>query len=125
VRSSQHLLAVFARRLRRAGCGISEPTFPNQHQIADVNDRIGQISQDSNRIAPEKKIQEHDDAAGDTPVPERHRDHALALSFRCPPLDEKTHREGGGPNQAENHEIIPVEAKKTMFVAEPRRGNKG
>ena len=117
-------LAVFPRRLRRAGRGKRETAFTNQHQIANVNDRVRQIRQDPDRIAPEKKIDKHDDAPGDAPVPERNRNHAFALAFRCPPLHQKAHRKCRRPDQAEDDEIIPVQTENAMFPAEPCYGNK-
>ena len=61
-------------------------------------------------IAPEKKIDKHDDASGDAPVPERNRNDAFALAFGGPPLHQETHRECHRPDQAEDDEIVPVQA---------------
>src|SRR6202022_1235089 len=112
-----------ARMLRRRRSGIGELFFPDEHQIANVNDRVWQVGEDANGIAPKKKIQKHQETATDAPVPKRNRDDAFALTFRRPPLDQKTHRESGVPDQAEDHEIIPVQSEEAMFLAVPRRGD--
>ena len=69
----------FARRLRGCGSGESEPAFTDQHQVANVNKGVRQISENADRIAPENEVNAHEGAAGDAPVPERNWNHAFAL----------------------------------------------
>ena len=110
-------------RLTRAlrGCCRGEGKLAplNQDEIADVNERVRKISKDPDRVAPKNKVKTHDDAAGDAPVPKRHRDHAFALSFRGDPLHDETHRKNEIPDQAENEQITPIEAKEAMFPTDP------
>ena len=49
----------------------------------------------------------------------------VALAFGGPPLHQETHRECHRPDQSEDDEIIPVQAKKPVLPAEPRYGNEG
>jgi hypothetical protein len=105
--------------LGRCGRGESKPALPNQHQIANVNERVGEIRQNANRISSENKIETHEDASGNAPVPERYWDHAFALPLRGKPLDEETHREKSVPYEAEDHEITPIETKEAVFLSDP------
>src|ERR1043166_1808736 len=111
-----------ARTLR--GRCRSERKFAslNQNEIADVNERVRQISKDADRIAPKHKVKTHDDTAGDAPAPKRHRNDAFALSFRRDPLDDETHRKNEIRDHAENDERATVETEKAMLVAEPGDG---
>src|SRR5579864_2485844 len=112
-------LFVFAWTLRR-GCGrVSQFALTNQHQISNVNQRVWQISQNSYGVAPEDEVRTHDDAAADAPVPKRNRDYTLSLFLRGVPLHKETHRKRRVSNQADDHEIIPVQTKEPMFLAEP------
>jgi hypothetical protein len=72
-------LASFARLLRGRGGGQCKLAFPDKYQIADVYHRIGEIGQDADRVTLEDEVEAHDHAPGDAPIPERDRDHALAL----------------------------------------------
>jgi len=92
-----------ARMLRGCGCCESEPAFPDQHQIANVNERVRQISQNANRISSENEVKAHNYAACDAPVPERYWNHTFALPLRGHPLDKETHREKSVPDKAEDH----------------------
>src|SRR5438046_10509521 len=100
--------------LRRTSGRISELSLTNQHEIANVNDRVRQIRDHPDRVAPEKEIQEHDDTAANAPVPERNWNDALTALFRGVPLDKEAHRKGQVSNQSKDHEIIPVQPKETM-----------
>src|SRR5439155_11151960 len=110
--------------LRGRGGGEGEFAFPDQHQIADVNQRVRQIRQDANRIAPENEVNAHEGASGNAPVPERHRNHAFALPFGGDPLDKETHREKGVPNEAKDHEITPIQTKESVFLPDPGDSDK-
>ena len=109
----------FAGMLRRRGGGEGKFAFPDQHQIANVNQRVWEISENSNRIAPENEVNAHKNASRDAPVPKRYRNHAFALPFGGDPLHKETHREKSVPDEAEDHEITPIEAKKPVFFADP------
>src|ERR1700719_886642 len=118
--SSPLQLRSLFRVLRRCCGGWRALTFTNQHQISNVNDRIWQISEDTDRIASKKKIKKHDDAAADAPIPKRNGNDAFTSSLRFEPLHEKAHSKGGVSNQAEDHQIVPVQTKKAMLLAGPR-----
>ena len=68
-----------AGMLRRRGSSGSRAALSDQHQIANVDQRVGKIGEDADRIALEDEIKAHDHAAGDAPIPKRDRDHAFAL----------------------------------------------
>jgi hypothetical protein len=105
--------------LRRRRSSESEFAFPNQHQVSDVNKGVGEIRHDSNRIAPEDKVDAHQRASRDAPIPKRDWDNAFALSLRREPLDKETHREKSVPNKTEDHEITPIQSKKPVFFSDP------
>jgi hypothetical protein len=63
-------LSGFVRLLRRSSGSERKLALPDKHQVADVNDRVRQISENADGISPEKKIQKHHDATGDAPEPE-------------------------------------------------------
>jgi hypothetical protein len=117
-------LLYFARVLRRRGGSESKFAFPDQHQIANVNHRVRQIRQDANRIAPENEVNAHERASGNTPVPERYRNHTFALPFGGEPLDKETHREKGVPNETKDHEITPIKTEEPIFLSDPGDSNK-
>src|SRR5438034_9946575 len=112
-------LSDFSRLLRGRSCGESKLAFPDKHQVTDVNQRIGEIGQDPNRIPFENEVETHDHAAADAPIPERHRDHAFTLPLRREPLNEKSHRENSVPDKAEDDEITPVQTKEAIFLSDP------
>src|SRR5438552_12685153 len=112
-------LVNFTRLLRGRGCGKSKLAFPDKHQIADVNQRIGEIGQDPNRIPFENKVETHDHAAADAPIPERDRDHAFLLTLRREPLNQESHRENCVPDETEDDEITPVQTKEAIFLSDP------
>src|ERR1051325_483431 len=91
----------------------------NQDEVANVNERVRQIREDTDRIAPKHKVKTHNDAPGDAPVPKRHGNDTFTLSFRGDPLDDETHRKNQVSDQAENDEIIPVQAEEAMLPADP------
>src|SRR5206468_12374161 len=111
-------LAGFAWVLRRRGSGESELAFPDQHQIANVNERVWKVSQDANGIPSENEINAHEDASRDAPIPERDWDHAFALSLCSEPLDKESHRENSASNEAKDHEITPIQTTEKVFLAE-------
>src|SRR5216117_1870455 len=106
--------------LRGRGRRECELAFSDEHQIANVNQRVWEISQNSNRVPPENKIKTHQHASGNAPVPERDWNHTFTLSLGGHPLDEKTHREKSVPDEAENHEITPIETEKSVLLPDPR-----
>jgi hypothetical protein len=106
--------------LRGRGRGERELAFSDQHQIANVNQRVWQIRENADGVATEDEVHAHEHAAGNAPVPKRYWNHAFALSLRGHPLYEKTHREKSVPDKAENHEITPIEANKPIFFSDPR-----
>ena len=110
--------------LRGRGRGKREPAFSDEHQVANVNQGIWQIRENSDRIATENKVHAHEHAAGNAPVPERYWDHTFALPFGSDPLHEKPHREKSVPYEAQNHEITPIEAKKPVFFSDPSNSDK-
>src|SRR5206468_440318 len=91
--STANVLARFAWMLRGCSSSESELAFPYQHQIANVNKRVWKVSQYADGVRPENKIQAHQHASGNAPVPERAWDDTFALSLRGEPLHEETHRE--------------------------------
>ena len=101
-----------------------EPTFPDKHQIANVNQRVREIGQDANRIAPENEVNAHERASGNAPVPEGHRNHTFALPFGGEPLDNETHREKGVPDETKDHEITPIQTEEPIFLPDPGDGDK-
>jgi hypothetical protein len=109
--------------LGRCGRSESKPAFPNQHQVSNVNKRVWQISENPNGISSENKIETHEDASGNAPVPERYWNHAFALPLRREPLDKETHREKSVPYEAEDHEITPIETKEAVFFTYPGDSN--
>src|SRR4029077_20736730 len=56
-----------ARMLGRCGRGESKPAFTNQHQIANVNQRVWEISENPNGIASENEVNAHENASGNAP----------------------------------------------------------
>jgi hypothetical protein len=117
-------LSGFARVLRGRGSGESKLAFTDQHQVANVNKRVREISQDADGIASENEVQAHERASGDAPVPERNWNYAFTLSLGCDPLNEETHREKSVPDKAENHQVTPVQAKESVFFADPGDSDK-
>src|SRR5215472_9807734 len=105
--------------LRGRGRGEREPAFSDEHQVANVNQRVWQIRENADGVATEDEVHAHEHAAGNAPVPERNWNHTFALSLRGHPLNEKPHREKSVRDEAENHEITPVEAKKPVFFSDP------
>jgi hypothetical protein len=105
--------------LRRRRSGKGEFALPNEHQVADVNKRVGEIRKNPNRIASKNKVNAHEYASRNAPVPERDRDNAFTLSFRGDPLDEKPHREKSVSNEAKDHEITPIQTKKSVLLPDP------
>jgi hypothetical protein len=103
------------RRRRGSKC---EFALPNQHQISNVNKRVREIRENSNRIASKNKVNAHEHATGNAPVPERDWNYAFALPLGGEPLDEETHREKSVPNEAEDHEITPIQSKKPVFFSD-------
>src|SRR5258707_7954428 len=101
-------LSGFAGMLRRRRGGERELAFSDEHQVANVNERIWQICENADGIATENKIHAHQHAAGNAPIPKRYRNYTFPLSLRGDPLNEKSHREQGVPDEAENHEITPI-----------------
>jgi len=110
--------------LRRGSSGESELAFPNQHQIANVNQRVWEVSQYADGIPSENKIQAHQHASGNAPVPERDWDDTFTLSLRGEPLDKKTHREKSVPDKTKNHNITPIQTKESVFFSDPSDGDK-
>jgi len=78
-------LSRLTRVLRRRRGSESEFALPNQHQVTNVDKRVREICENPNRIASENKVNSHEHASGNAPVPERDRDNAFALSFRGEP----------------------------------------
>jgi hypothetical protein len=111
--------------LRRRGSRESELAFPYQHQIANVNERVWKVSQDTNRIASEDEVEAHERASGNAPVPERYWDDTFALSLRGEPLDKETHREKSVPDKTENHNITPIQTKESVFFSDPGDSDNG
>jgi hypothetical protein len=111
--------------LRGCSSGESELAFPNQHQIANVNKRVWKVSQYADGIPPENKIQAHQHASGNAPVPERDWDDTFALSLRGEPLDKETHREKSVPDKTENHNITPIQTKESVFFSDPGDSDNG
>jgi hypothetical protein len=109
--------------LRGRGSGESKLAFSDQHQIANVNKRVWEIRENTNRITPKNKVNAHENTSGDAPIPKRDWDNTFALAFRGKPLDKKTHREQGVPNEAKDHEITPIQAKESVFFADPGESN--
>ena len=105
--------------LRGCGSGESELALPDQHQIANVNKRVWKVSQYADGVPPEKKINAHERATRDAPIPERNWDHAFALSLRGEPLDKETHREKSVSNEAEDHEVAPIQTEEPVFLSNP------
>src|SRR6516162_8265263 len=106
--------------LRGRGRGECELAFSDEHQVANVNQRIWQVGENADGVATEDEVHAHEHAAGNAPVPERHWNHAFALTLRGHPLYEKPHREKSVPDEAKNHEITPIEAEKSVFFSDPR-----
>jgi hypothetical protein len=109
--------------LRGRGRGEREPAFSDEHQVANVNQRIWQIRENAHGVAPENEVDAHKRAARDAPVPKGHRNYTFALSLRGDPLDEKPHGEKSVPDEAENHEITPIETEKSVFLPDPCDGD--
>src|SRR5438067_3691568 len=105
--------------LRRRGRRECEPSFSDEHQVANVNQRIWQICENPDGVATEDEVHTHQHAAGNAPVPERYWNHTFALSLGSDPLNEKPHREKSVPDETEDHEITPIEAKKPVLFADP------
>ena len=105
--------------LRRRSSGKSELAFPYQHQIANVNKRVWKVSQYADGVPSENKIQAHQRATSDAPVPEGDWDHAFALSLRSEPLHKESHREKSVSNETENHKITPIQTKESVFFSDP------
>src|SRR5205807_10004533 len=57
-----------ARILGRRGRSESKPALSDQHHIADVNERVWEISENPNRIGSENEVNAHENASGDAPV---------------------------------------------------------
>jgi hypothetical protein len=74
-------LSRFTRVLRRRRGSESELSLPNQHQISDVNERVREIRKNPNRIASKNKVNAHEYASGNAPVPKGDWNYALALSL--------------------------------------------
>src|SRR5437773_1623263 len=110
--------------LRRCGRGEREPPFSDEHQIANVNQRVWQICENADGVPTEDEVHAHQDAAGNAPVPERYWNHTFALPLGSDPLNEKPHREKSVPDEAKDHEITPIEAKKSVFFSDPSDSNK-
>jgi hypothetical protein len=111
--------------LRRRGSGESELAFPDQHQIANINERIWKVSKYADGVPSENKINAHKRASRDAPIPERHWDHAFALSLRSEPLHKESHREKSVSNEAENHKITPIQTKESVFFSDPGDSDNG
>jgi hypothetical protein len=112
-------LSRLTRVLRRRRSSKSELALPNQHQVANVNKRVWQIRENPNRIASENEVNAHEHTSGNAPVPERDWDNAFALSFGGEPLDEETHREKSISNETKDHEVTPIQSKKSVFFPDP------
>ena len=112
------------RVLRRRRRSRSRAAFSNKHQIANVYQRVRQVRQYANGVSSENKIQAHDQAASDAPIPERYRDDAFPLPFGRKPLDKKTHREKDVPDEAKDHDITPIQTEEPVFFPDPRDGDK-
>src|SRR5919198_5560181 len=119
MRTGPHL----ARLLRRCCRGEGKFASLNKDEVADVNQRVWQIRENTDGVASKNKVKTHDDAAGNAPVPKRNRNHAFALAFGSEPLNNETHRENQVSDQAENNQVTPIEAEETMFPADPGRGD--
>src|SRR4051794_24972995 len=59
----------FAGMLRMRGSSDSRLALLDQHQVTNVNEGIGQISENADRIAFKDKVETHDHASADAPVP--------------------------------------------------------
>src|SRR6266576_6964152 len=105
--------------LRGCSSGESELAFPYQHQIANVNKRVWKVSQYADGVPSENKIEAHQYASGNAPVPERDWDDTFALSLRGEPLNEETRREKSAPNETKDHEVTPIQSKKSVFLPDP------
>src|SRR5439155_8523192 len=105
--------------LRRRSCGQSKLAFPDKHQVADVYQRVGEIGQNPDGVPFENEVETHDHAAANAPIPERDWDHTFTLPLGCDPLNEEAHRENSVPDQTKDDEITPVEAKESIFLADP------
>ena len=110
---------ILSRMLRRRCRSRRIPAFPDKHQVTNVNKRVGQISQNPDRVTSEDKVNTHDNTAGNAPVPERDRNHAFTLSLGSDPLDKKPHREKSVSNEAQNHEVTPIETENPVFFPDP------
>src|SRR5438067_2163189 len=116
-------LSGLTRFLRWRGRRGSKLSFPDKHQVADVYQRIGEISQDPDGVPFENEVETHDHAPADAPIPERYRDHAFSLPLRRDPLNKETHRKNSVPDQTKDNEITPVEAKEPIFLPDPGDSN--
>jgi hypothetical protein len=116
-------LSRLTRVLRRRRGSKGEFALPNQHQVTNVNKRVWQIRENPNRIASENKVNAHEHASGNAPVPERDWDDAFALSFRGEPLNEETRREKSAPNETKDHEVTPIQPEKSVFLPDPGNGD--
>src|SRR4029077_12642757 len=74
-----------AGMLRGRGGSGRRAALSNQHQIANVDQRVRKIGEDADRIALKDEIKAHDHAASDAPIPKRDRYYAFALSLRGDP----------------------------------------
>jgi len=119
------VLARLAWMLRGCSSGESELAFPYQHQIANINKRVWKVSQYADGVPPENKIQAHQRASGNAPVPERDWDDTFALSLRGEPLDKETHREKSVPDKTENHNVTPIQTKESVFFSNPGDSDNG
>jgi hypothetical protein len=59
-------LSSFARFLRPGGGGIGKPALTDKHQIADIDHRVREVSENANRIPSENKVKAHDYASGNS-----------------------------------------------------------
>src|SRR5258708_3382268 len=62
-------LSRLTRVLRRRRGSKCEFALPHQHQISNVNERVREIRENSNRIASKNKVNAHEHATGNAPVP--------------------------------------------------------
>src|SRR5258706_9709679 len=88
-------------------------------QIPQVNHGIWKIADNSNRVSAKNKIGTQQNTSGYTEVPEGNRQDALAAFFGSNPLNNKTHRKKQLSDKAEDHQIAPIQTKKTVKLAKP------
>ena len=111
--------------LRGCSGGESELAFPDQHQIANINERIWKVGKYADGVPSKNKINAHKRASRDAPIPERDWDHAFALSLGSEPLHKESHREKSVSNETENHKITPIQTNESVFSSDPGDSDNG